>query len=177
MSLFVAEPLFMSVLCISEPVSPRTPSAPRISLGIASPAAAAGRLLPAIVICLTDTVGFDLLLPWKKRKTHLSFYFVLSIVYRRSSTFWRWGVWAGCPPPASHPLSKRLGGTWEGGRAQAGAARTPPPCHPQRGASHSRAPTRAPCPPAAFPAGLIWAGHALEALLKLMLLTELLNCF
>lgn len=127
MSLFVAEPLFMSVLCISEPVSPRTPSAPRISLGIASPAAAAGRLLPAIVICLTDTVGFDLLLPWKKRKTHLSFYFVLSIVYRRSSTFWRWGVWAGCPPPASHPLSKRLGGTWEGGRAQAGAARTPPP--------------------------------------------------
>lgn len=120
----------MSVLCISEPVSPRTPSAPRISLGIASPAAAAGRLLPAIVICLTDTVGFDLLLPWKKRKTHLSFYFVLSIIYRRSSTFWRWGVWAGCPPPASHPLSKRLGGTWEGGRAQAGAARTPPPVPP-----------------------------------------------
>lgn len=172
MSFFIAVALFVSVICCSEPDSPRSPSAPTIFLCVASPVVAAGRVVPVIIIPSQVQLLLVCCFPGKENsylslsqfcfKHHLWEEQHLLVKGCMGRMLWL------CPPRPS-PSKQRLGGHLTG----LGAAGTS--CGRWHGASHGHPAT--PCPPSAFQAGLIWAGHALEALLKLMLLTELVNCF
>lgn len=142
--------------CLQGPLRP-----PNISLSIASPAVAAGRLLPAIIVCLADAVAFDLLLHPEKKKQNKTNPMSLSLFILFQASFMGGaapcgagvcGQGTGAVPPATHPPSEQrawghLGG-WEGsGRGQQG-----PPCSPHSvGLRTARHPPGLPLPSRCLP--------------------------
>lgn len=169
MSLLMAEPLSVSVTCVSEPVSPRTPSPPPHPV---SRSAWLPRQWLQVGYCQQLSSPSQIQLLWgccfigkekKKQTTQTST--SLFILFQASCIGGAAPSSAGAcgqgaeavhpprlsPSPAIHPLSKRLAEVGGLGLGETGTPCAPPP-PPWHGASHRPAPTQGPPPPASAPA-------------------------